>query len=325
MAADRSYLMLFQHSKHQRHVMASETDVNEQVYRRARVRTPAENAQRDFLGNVWLHYLANELANTQKGLVYLKTIGATSNQSIESLPQVTVLDAASDPYGWNNDDKQENTFNTDELTCEDLQKLINVIQTLLEKQKRPIVIESLTPILMRHGLPRTMVFIQQLVKLNTTIVVPILVETLTPEQNRAMEDLAQALLYLKNGDLVLVRQGVREKGNVIRETILYNVHTNEVTGKISLEVLAEENIKDETGVSVNSRAASLGGLTLNDDKYTPSIVAARPGKVKLKIEDEDTGSSTKQDQVKRPHIYVENNDVEFDDLDEEDPDDDLDI
>ena len=104
MASDRSYLMLFQHSKHQRHVMASsETDVNEQVYRRARVRTPAENAQRDFMASVWLNHFATELVNTHKGLVYLKTIGAKSHQSIESLSHVTVLDAASDPFGWDND------------------------------------------------------------------------------------------------------------------------------------------------------------------------------------------------------------------------------
>ena len=212
----------------------------------------------------------------------------------------------------------------DELTCEDLQKLVNVLQTLVEKQKRPIVMESLTPILMRHGLPRTMVFIQQLVKLNTTILVPILVETLTPAQNRAMEDLAQALLYLNNGDLVLVRQGVRERGNVLRETILYNLHTSDVTGKISLEILTkEETMKDETGVSVNT--ASIGELTLNDDKDTLSVTTARPGKVKLKIENEDSASSTKQEQVNRPHIYVQDNDIEFEDLDEEDPDDDLDI
>lgn len=302
--------MILQHSMHSRHVMASDT-ADAQIYERARVRTPNENAQRDYLGRTWLLYLAREFQKTAKGLVWLETTGAISIDA--SLQNVTVLDAASNPFGW---DKGES--DDDSLTLEDLQKLLHVIQSQVETQKRPLVIESLTPIVMRHGLPRTLAFLRKLMKLNITILAPVLVETLTSAQHRAIEDMAQAVLYLHGGDLTLIRQGVRERGNVLREVIHYDVHINDVTGNVDIEILTQEE-KDET------KSASVSGavtdLKLEDGMSTPSSTA-RPGKVKLKIEDDVP--LIKED-MNRPHIFVQDNDPEFDDMDEDDPDDDLDI
>lgn len=308
-----SYLMLLQHSLHQRHTMALEaTESDAAVYRRARVRTPAQNAQRDYLGTVWLSHVAAELQKTAKGLVWLQTTGAISIKNNEN---VTILNAASNPFGWDDDEEPEQ----EGLTLENLPRLADTIQNEVAKQKRPVVVESLTPIVLRHGLSRTLSFLRQLLlKCNTTILVPILMETLLPAQHRALEDMAQAVLYLQGGDMTLIRQGVRERGNVLREVISFDISTNEATGAVSIEIRKKEGDemdKEEVApVSTSVPAAA-----------NVKQAAARSGKVKLELEDDNAPPASKEEPTNRPHIYVQDNDPEFDDMDEEDPDDDLDI
>ena len=304
-SSDGSYLIVLQHSLHQRNVMAKET-ADEQIYRRAGVRTPAQNAQRDFLGNVWLQYLANEFQKTAKGLVWVETTGAIPMDA--SRHDVTVLNAAANPYGWDEKESDET------LTLENLQVLADAIQNHVDNQKRPIVVESLTPIIMRHGLAQTLAFLRQLVKFNTPILAPILIETLSPAQHRALEDIAQAVLYLQGGDMTMIRQGVRERGNILREIVPFQVRTNDVNGAVSIEILEQGAKTDDEPL--------LSTFVTEDVKYdeqTPRL----PGKVKLELEDDNAPPS--KDEVHRPLIYVQDNDPEFDDMDEEDPDDDLDI
>jgi len=301
--------MILQHSMQQRHVMASET-TDAEVYRRAGVRTPAQNAQRDYLGNKWVQYISREFIKTAKGLVWVQTTGAIPLDA--SLVNVTVLDASSNPFEWDQGGGNE------VLSLENLRSLTDAIQTQVEQQNRPIVVESLTPIIMRHGVSRTLAFLRQLQKCNTTILVPILTEILTPAQHRAMEDMAQAVLYLQGGEMTMIRQGVRERGNIVRETIPFEVHTNEVNGAVSIEIVKPEGKdREEEGVSV--AVATSADVKLDEQKQP----TGRPGKVKLKLEDDDAPPT--KEEVKRPHIYVQDNDPEFDDMDEEDPDDDLDI
>lgn len=300
---DGSYLIVLQHSLHQRHEMASET-TDEKVYRRAGVRTPAQNAQRDFLGTRWLQLLSKE---------YKKTIWVqTTNVIPIDLDNVTILNAASNPFGWEEDD-------ADTLTLEDLQGLADAIQNETEKQKRPIVVESLTPILMRHGLLRTLAWLRQLEKCKTTIIVPVLIEALSPTQHHALEDMAQAVLYLQGGDMTMIRQGVRERGNVLRDMVLFEVHTSEANGTVSIEIVNQEDTKEQ--LVMPSSTTALITLQLDDGEGTS---ASRPGKVKLQLEDDNAPPSIKG-KANRPHIYVQDNDPEFEDMDEEDPDDDLDI
>jgi hypothetical protein len=303
-STDSSYLIVLQHSLHQRHVMASET-TDEKVYQRAGVRTPAQNAQRDFLGTAWLELLTRQF----KKCVWIQTTGTILTDSDHN--NVTILNAASNPFGWDDNEEGDET-----LSLEDLPGLSNSIQNEMDKEKRPIVVESLTPIIMRHGVSRTLAWLQLLVKCRTTIVVPILTESLLLEQHVALEDMAQAVLYLHEGDMTMIRQGVRERGNLLRETVLFQVHTNEADGAVSIEVVQQED--DTEKLQATPEFTDRGTAT------TSITTGSRPGKVQLQLEDDDAPPSANEE-ASRPHIYVQDNDPEFDDLDEEDPDDDLDL
>jgi hypothetical protein len=303
-STDSSYLIVLQHSLHQRHVMASET-TDEKVYQRAGVRTPAQNAQRDFLGTAWLELLTRQF----KKCVWIQTTGTILTDSDHN--NVTILNAASNPFGWDDNEEGDET-----LSLEDLPGLSNAIQNEMDKEKRPIVVESLTPIIMRHGVSRTLAWLRLLVKCRTTIVVPILTESLLLEQHVALEDMAQAVLYLHEGDMTMIRQGVRERGNLLRETVLFQVHTNEADGAVSIEVVQQED--DTEKLQATPEFTDRGTVT------TSITTGSRPGKVQLQLEDDDAPPSANEE-ASRPHIYVQDNDPEFDDLDEEDPDDDLDL
>jgi archaellum biogenesis ATPase FlaH len=287
--------------------MASET-TDEKVYQRAGVRTPAQNAQRDFLGTAWLQLLATEF----KKCVWIQT---TDTIPIEPDNNVTLLNAASNPFGW--DEEEDETF----MTLEDLQGLSNAIQNEMDKEKRPIVVESLTPIIMRHGVSQTLAWLRLLVKCKTTVIVPILLESLSSTQHVALEDMAQAVLYLHGGDMTMIRQGVRERGNVLRETVLFQVHTNKANGAVSIQVVNQDDTKEQLATPLLTTAQNTPKL---NEGTTASTSTSRPEKVKLQLEDDDTPPSTKEE-ASRPHIYVQDNDPEFDDMDEEDPDDDLDL
>jgi hypothetical protein len=308
-STDSSYLIVLQHSLHQRHVMASET-TDEKVYQRAGVRTPAQNAQRDFLGTAWLQLLAKEF----KKCVWIQT---TDTISIDhDTEDVIILNAASNPFGWDEEEDE-----TETLSLEDLHGLSNAIQNEMNKEKRPIVVESLTPIVMRHGVSRTLAWLRLLVKCKTTIVIPIVMELLLSEQHVALEDMAQAVLYLHGGDMTMIRQGVRDRGKVLRETVLFQVHTNEANGAVSIEVVKQVDTNERQATPLLPTSQTTSKLT---DGTGTTSTTSRPGKVKLLLEDDDNPPSA-NDEASRPHIYVQDNDPEFDDMDEEDPDDDLDL
>lgn len=305
-----SYLILLQHSLHQRHVMASETK-DSFIYKRAGVRTPAENAQRDFTGVSWLQLLAKEFHASGKDLVWVQT---TDTVPIDLLSNTTVVNASSNPFGW--DDNEP-----DCTSLEDLQSLANVIQNQIgRQQKRPVVIvESLTPILIRHGLIHACVWLRRLLRdCRTTIVVPILVESLESTQHQALEDMAQAVLFLRGGEMIMIRHGVREPGNVVRGTIDFAVNSGK-DGALSIEVLSGD-------ISLTEQQAVTTTATIPETEEDRRVISDRPGKVtvELRLEEED-GSLQQEETRSRPHIFIQDNDPEFVDLDEEDPDDDLDI
>jgi hypothetical protein len=203
----------------------------------------------------------------------------------------------SNPLGWNEGEAS---------TLGNLEELIRRISQSAEGGVSMIVLESLTPIVMRHGLQKAVVFLQKLLQSTcATIIIPVLIETFTPQQHRALEDLAQAVLLLQNGEAALLRHGVRERLNVVREIVAY-----EIDNENCLQLLSPAPSLPNSG---NTVAAST--------MESPEPSSARPGKVTLRHEEEDS----KLPAAPRPHIYMQDDDPEFDDLDEEDPDDDLDI
>lgn len=275
---------------------------------RANVRTPSQNARRDSMGSPWLEHIGERFAASGP-VVWVET-----NRTVKmttSHNNIHVVSVADEPFGWDGDEG---------LTLENLEALLVAIREAAGSESSTVVFESLTPILMRHGLDRTIRFLKKvLATLKSPVVVPILVESLSAAQHRLLEDMAHATLSLHGGDLTLIRQGVRERGNIVRENVPFRVEDS--SGKPMIRVQQDGNLdEDEPAVVLLTPTMA---QQLAPVAQQPQSTVARFGKIKLQME-EDAGTPTPP-AVKKPNIFIQDDDPEYDDLDEEDPDDDLDI
>jgi hypothetical protein len=150
--------------------------------------------------------------------------------------------------------------------------------------------------------------------------VPVLIESLLPPQHQSIEDIAHAVLHLQGGDLTLIRQGVRERGNIIRELIPFRIVRDEETGKDEIEIVQEEDEQDQTSEFVKESPTVDGASALSVTETKSSLA----GKITLQLE-EDEPKQARVDIQRQPRIFIQQDDPEYHDLDEEDPDDDLDI
>jgi hypothetical protein len=328
---------------------------HQHLYIRAGLRTPAENSIREIVGgHLWLHYLLELVltkleAPSPPHVVWIPT-KSTSTFPFQNHPNVTVLKTAIDPWGWEEDKEDDDSS----IQWNDLSKLKQAIldqiqmQTQATPQRKTVIIwESLTPLLLRHGLSKTLSFLGQLVPDTTAtlMILPIRTESLNPLQHAQLEDFCQCVLWLQQGEMTLVRQGIRETGNIVRETLPFSLELLQGTTTTNnhhryrlVELEQEEGVvvaKLEIATDP-SHAAAAGGPTSTDapggtvtPHVRPSAAAAasssKPKKIQLQME-EDTPPAAAPQSSNRPRIFLQDDDPEFDDFDEEDDlDDDLDM
>jgi hypothetical protein len=355
-------------------------------------------------------------------VIYISTQSRTSgNTLIECLPQelktrIQVVDLASEnPWGWDtisvDDNNCDDTGHCEETAVEDsgasatttdtinMKDLATVYQHLKDQimidnkptnrrtsPPRILIWQSLTPLLAVHGFDRVLRLLMGSYPVPCLQVWPVNIQSLTPHQHRQLEDASNALLCMQGGEMTMIRQGVRERGKIIRGQIPFRLHVVDLEGNdnfcvdeedefLSIRcqfrryriVEGEEEVVDtmnsseipktEDVPSMNGR----GGTTMMDappsgtDRVptgtgTTSSSSSQSGlgrpRVQLRMEeDNDVGvdrlssgrnrqdnnvvvskqDSTAQHNIHQPRIYMQDDDPEFDDLDEEDPDDDLDI
>lgn len=251
-------------------------------------------------------------------LIWVDTIGACTaiRPSKPALQTVFLsLAAGADPLGWDNGENST----ADKITIENLDCLAqNVLREVTCNSM--IVLESLTPLVTMHGLNRTVDFLQQLKthSSSATLVLPVLIESLTPAQHIVLEDLADSVLILEGGEATLMRRGVRERGNLLRDKVEFEIDDD---GQLRL--------LSTTEITVPTNDSGVVERVPQKEEQTPLIEGVvslehRPGKVTLRHED-DKVTSASSSTTPKPHIYLQDDDPEFADMDEEDPDDDLDI
>jgi hypothetical protein len=309
-----SYLILLQHSLcfSQRQTAAS-TDQSLAVYEHANVTPPSQRARRDSCGNLWISAVCH---NYTAKLVWVETVGATIRPSKPVLQTVFLsLSASVDPLGW---DKEENAT-AEKITMANLDCLAqNIVREATCNSM--IVLESITPLVTLHGLNRTVDFLHQVTKQSSsaTIVVPVLIESLTPAQHIALEDLADSVFILEGGEATLMRRGVRERANVLRNQVQFEIDDD---GHLRLLSPIEMTVS-----TTNSGVAERDSKKVGQAPHAEGVVSLvqRQGKVTLRHED-DKVSTESFSTTPKPHIYLQDDDPEFADMDEEDPDDDLDI
>ena len=349
----------------QSRISISEPVENLHVYQRAGVLTPRDRATRDVYGGGeggWLLRLVELAVKVQSDLshgpdvasvIFITTKARPKNYSlIDELPlklqqKVNVVDLASqNPFGWDSSDNSSGT------NMSDLSQLYQRLQEEFGKRRdatqavpvsaAPVIMiwQSLTPLIIAHGFSKVLRF---LCALPTCFQVwSVNVQVLTPKQHAKLEDASNALLCMQDGQMTMIRQGIRERGNIIRKSLPFRLTLKPTpTSKRRYFLIELEN--DDCGNNVDDNYSYDGeknaenGKEDTANKISRPSVSTRSRGVQLHLEgEEDAGSSiaknkttkiNKQEATRsdRPRIYMQDNDPEFDDFDEEDPDDDLEI
>ena len=193
-------------------------------------------------------------------------------------------------------------------------------------------------------------------------------DSLTSQQHSMLEDVSNAILWLQEetGEMTLLRQGIRESGNWLRETLsfeLVSIRSTSGDGNV-MDGIGNSGIIPTTKSSSSGHGGGFYRLvvgsnnnqgtnkdTKQEEKWEEEPIKQDP--LKEKISKDDTSgaglviprqrpkvgsrraendnsnlsapSTISEPTNNRPRIYLQDDDPEFDDLDEEDPDDDLDL
>ena len=201
-----------------------------------------------------------------------------------------------------------------------------------------MVLDSLCPLLMRHGFCKTVHFVKTLMNLPGVcpLVVPVQVDGLSTRQNQIIEDLAWAVLCLSHGEATLLRQGVREKGNLVRSSLSYETVANETDKQTTIRV--SSGPPDALGSQLEPfDYVDQKGVKNNAPSKKANTEAATDRRAKVRLELEKDAAPQKQNHAHShpqsnaeatsfaPRIFLQDDDPEYDDYDDEDPDDDLEI
>ncbi len=375
-----SYRILLQTSYSLKNrITAAEPVENPQLYKRAGLATPPERAIRDIQGageTGWLLRLV-ELATKQQqsdsdssdytvdggSIIFLKTKSRPQNYClVEELPQdvrskIKVLELGSwDPFSW--DEKEKDTVTDDERNASfekiyDIREIYRELRIELNRRctdgKPAILIwQSLTPLIVVHGFKKVL---RLLCALPPCLQIwPINLQVMTPAQHSQLEDASNAILQLQGGEMNIIRQGIRERGNVLRKKLPFRLEVmtsdkyKQPRFRVVQETEEDERRNDGGDDHRNSNAASSSekaghasnSAVMEKPKSRDSSISDHRSRgTALHLEESDGGRNesafgngsavTDPTATSRPRIYLEDDDPEFDDFDEEDPDDDLDI
>mmetsp|Transcript_15813 Transcript_15813/g.23773 ORF Transcript_15813/g.23773 Transcript_15813/m.23773 type:complete len:515 (+) Transcript_15813:97-1641(+) len=191
------------------------------------------------------------------------------------------------------------------------------------------------------------------------IFIPTLMEYLPPSSNQVIEDYCDAIISLYGGKLHIAKRSASSGGNggmiypgfsggkrLTKETQSFQL--NHKTGDLILLHSKSKSNLDRQKVPLVSPSTTYDndnesniGLEKKNEKNNQEGLAeshtfhrnhGKKSSILLQHESDDVGEGPskyveeQKEEVKpTPRIYIEDNDPEFDDLDEEDPDDDLDI
>eukprot|EP00934_Nitzschia_sp_Nitz4_P002056 Nitzschia sp. Nitz4//scaffold96_size78090//32888//34003//NITZ4_005492-RA/size78090-processed-gene-0.53-mRNA-1//-1//CDS//3329560567//2056//frame0 len=337
-----SYKILLQHSTNlPTRLMAKSTVENPQIYQRAGVRTPPERATRDFLGGLaWLTRIMELGLQSGCKVILVRTLARPSPLSPVLLTKVSqIRSTGDDAWGWDTPDNEANDGSVHNLLLlaerisSRSKELASPSDLASQDSSHPIMLvwESLNPLLTLYGFETTHLFLDNLDKASTKLlqVWPVRVESLLGHEHAQLEDSTQALLSVTNGGVTLVRQGVREAGKLLRDTLAFDLAPDVTNTSFQTCTVKEFDVpksaKDEKK-EVSKDSVQTSSSVATDSTVVPSASVGR-GKVVLQHEEENapTRNTLPSPPAERPRIFLQDDDPEFDDLDEEDPDDDLDI
>ena len=359
-------------------IAAAEPVENPHLYERAGLATPSECALRDIHGaseTGWLLHLIelsiqqqrqnpkvngdnDDNTTDESGHTIFVATKSRNDSIVNELPQpvrrkLQVIDIGSnDPFGWEEINAGTNDGKTATVVkMSNLRQVYRRIKEEIDRNisygRKPVVIwQSLTPLIVFHGFRN---IFRLLCALPPCLQVwPVNSRIISPKESSQLEDASNAILYSYNGEMSIMRQGIRERGNVLRQKLPFRLKAivSDRTEKRRFRIVEES--EDESGrkkthddyhknkvaKALDNESNDSSAFVVEKNRSNESTNSRSRG-AHVHIEENDGGRSKRNGDdfssgedvtaSTRPRIYLEDDDPEFDDFDEEDPDDDLDI
>jgi hypothetical protein len=332
---------------------------SDDIYRRAGLPTPSETATWDWhAGAATLEHIAaaaaaaplpadNGNGTAAATVIWLGTLPNRPNSArhawLEQIgDRVHIVDSCGSgqggPFGWEESSGTKSEEHSSIPTLERLDSMDNAVQEILKRRGRGsgdsvvVMLESLAPLILRHGLTRTAQWLERVVSRHNSValwVAPVLLETMSPAQHLVLEGMADAVLRLQHGTGQLIRRSIRHAMHpLVRESFSYSIRVDTKPG-------AGARIqRRELRVHSGPKSASKTDVTATEVPVlapeTTPVSSLRPKSTPLSIHEGSREATTAPTvlpptQTSAPRIYMQDDDPEFDDFDEEDPDDDLDL
>lgn len=196
--------------------------------------------------------------------------------------------------------ENENQNNTYCHPMSDLQQIATTITEILTSKSNtiPILFDSLTPIIHYHGIQTTINFLQIIKQHNILLVTPISIDAiLSKNTSKLLEEYSQAILNIYQGQLLLFRKSRRGTGKLMNEVHEFVIEDG------SLTFITPSETKEKDG---------------NDDSVEKHDNS-------LKYEEGQRSAISNVSDDKDVNIFLQDDDPDYEDWDDEDPDDDLDL
>lgn len=248
-----------------------------------------------------------------------------------------VVNLASNPYGWNDETEISLDMNNLQTIADTIRAAVAKVRSYCPTQQTttqkstdtqrpvPIVFDSMTPLLAIHGAKNVSLLLQSFKQVQTQqksiispIIAPVLNESIRPSDHRLLEDIADAFISIKFRDDVKNSDGivsgvldiVRQGGGALGGKLMRGCIPFRIVSDVDNSMHRPTNARDRTYWLFDH---------VDDETKEESNQKLRVDIAKEEVCNDTEGSKTK------PRIYLDDNDPEFDDFDEEDPDDDLDL
>jgi hypothetical protein len=350
-----TYHILVQHS-HGESVRSAMSSSSNTLYHQAGLRTPAQNALSDFMaGYSWLRHVWDCASTSENLVIWLQTTSRPIPPHVLQKQQqegkrIKVLQLSfSSEFGGDSDLPGDGDNSTAVVPCGKLQTISNAICNVAAESgfaSMSVLFESVTPLLLYHGSSRVLSWLSQIVPrfrcdvAKCLLVTPVSKEMLSSAEHLQWEDAADATLLLQDGSALWVYRSVRHyRDNLMRTPIPYEISCDDTEDMpVEQSLYVNLSIPHVTvNESVAEKSDELAATdTHTEGKYTMIRGAKARPRVELQLEDESrisapgsgimsTAPESTSNEAAGPRIFLQDDDPEFDDFDEEDPDDDLEL
>lgn len=353
-----SYVILIQHSLSLQHrVNRNATPEDRENYARANVMTPEEISTRATCGLLFIRDAFYRLSQAHSGSLILLSLAGNlccednENKTMLFQQHGVTVDAASDPFGWDQTvtassgiveqtnsngirilarlNNLKELFRAIDLAVLQIQakRNMNVTRGSVrnEVDQIPIIIDSITPLIALHGAFRTMSFLEKMrqrhwssetATMLSPIVAPVLKESVPPIHHRLFEDsVADAVVSLDGEKVNIVRKSYTS-GKVTREEQPFLLHR--ISSSHYNISFTEQEPK---GCFISQKFKEVDELSLTSNQLPLEGYKKKKEVVILRHEVD----SEHHPSQRRPRIFMQDDDIEFQDLDDDEPDDDLDL